>query len=217
MQKARRHTQKDAPTACRRTVSGTISLRCSRCFSPFPHGTGSLSVSCEYLALADGPAGFTQDFSCPALLRIPLRFAWLRVPAFHRLWGAFPSASTHHVSCDIAVLQPRKCLNTSGLGSSPFARHYLRNHNCFLFLRVLRCFSSPRSLISKRCTWSSTKWVTPFGNVRITGRLHLPEPYRSLPRPSSPHRAKASTVCSCFLFLFREIIVVTHYTACPLL
>ena len=38
-----------------------------------PHGTGSLSVSHEYLALADGPAGFTQDFTCPALLRILLR------------------------------------------------------------------------------------------------------------------------------------------------
>jgi hypothetical protein len=32
---------------------------------------------------------------------------------------------------------------SSGLGSSAFARHYLRNHGCFLFLRVLRCFSSP--------------------------------------------------------------------------
>ena len=53
-------------------VSGSISLLCSRFFSPFPHGTGSLSVSGEYLALADGPAGFTQDFSCPALLRIPV-------------------------------------------------------------------------------------------------------------------------------------------------
>ena|GEM_PF-914157 len=30
-----------------------------------------------------------------------------------------------------------------GLGSSAFARHYSRNHCCFLFLRVLRCFSSP--------------------------------------------------------------------------
>ncbi len=30
-----------------------------------------------------------------------------------------------------------------GLGCSPFARHYLGNHCCFLFLRVLRCFSSP--------------------------------------------------------------------------
>jgi hypothetical protein len=31
----------------------------------------------------------------------------------------------------------------AGLGSSPFARRYLGNHGCFLFLRVLRCFSSP--------------------------------------------------------------------------
>ena len=30
-----------------------------------------------------------------------------------------------------------------GLGCSPFARHYLGNHGCFLFLRVLRCFTSP--------------------------------------------------------------------------
>ena len=32
-----------------------------------------------------------------------------------------------------------------GLGFSDFARHYSRNHFCFLFLRVLRCFSSPGS------------------------------------------------------------------------
>ncbi len=55
-------------------VSGSISLLCSRFFSPFPHGTGSLSVSGEYLALADGPARFTQGFSCPALLRILIGF-----------------------------------------------------------------------------------------------------------------------------------------------
>ena len=53
-------------------VSGSFSLPCSGFFSPFPHGTGTLSVSQEYLVLADGPAGFTQGFTCPALLRIPL-------------------------------------------------------------------------------------------------------------------------------------------------
>ena len=73
MQKARRHP-KGAPTACRRMVSGSLSLLYARCFSPFPHGTGSLSVSHEYLALPDGPGRFTQDSSCPALLRIPLGF-----------------------------------------------------------------------------------------------------------------------------------------------
>ena len=35
---------------------------------------------------------------------------------------------------------------SSGLASSDFARHYFRNRYYFLFLWVLRCFSSPRSL-----------------------------------------------------------------------
>ena len=33
----------------------------------------------------------------------------------------------------------------NGLDSSPFARRYSGNRSCFLFLRVLRWFSSPRS------------------------------------------------------------------------
>src|SRR3712207_8609227 len=49
-------------SACRRMGSGTISLFSSKCFSPFPHGTGTLSVSQEYLALPDGPGGFAQDY-----------------------------------------------------------------------------------------------------------------------------------------------------------
>ena len=38
--------------------------------------------------------------------------------------------------------------------------------------------------------------VSPFGNLRIKGCLHLPTAYRSMPRPSSPLVAKASTRCS---------------------
>src|SRR5277367_2033795 len=41
------------------------------CFSPFPHGTSSLSVTREYLGLGGGPPGFTRDFSGPVLLGIP--------------------------------------------------------------------------------------------------------------------------------------------------
>ena len=63
---------KVAPTACRHMISGSFSLLCSRFFSPFPHGTGSLSVSREYLALRDGPRGFGQNFSCSGLLRCRL-------------------------------------------------------------------------------------------------------------------------------------------------
>ena len=57
-----------APTACTHTVSGSISLPSPGFFSPFPHGTCSLSVGQEYLALEDGPPIFRQGFTCPALL-----------------------------------------------------------------------------------------------------------------------------------------------------
>jgi hypothetical protein len=62
-----------APTVCRHPVSGSISLPSSGCFSPFPHGTGSLSVMHEYLGLEGGPPNFRQGFTCPALLMDHLR------------------------------------------------------------------------------------------------------------------------------------------------
>ena len=164
-----------APTACRRMVSGTISLPSSGCFSPFPHGTRPLSVSREYLALPDGPGGFTQGSTCPALLRIPVCLAKLRVRSCHPLRRRFPAASPRYASA-------------TGLGCSPFARHYWGNHCCFLFLGVLRCFSSPRSpphYISAGDRPPGGR-VVPFGNPRIKGHLRLPAAYRSLSRPSSP-------------------------------
>ena len=38
-------------------------------------------------------------------------------------------------------------------------------------------------------------WVAPFGDPGINDRSHLPRAYRSVPRPSSPLSAKASTRC----------------------
>ena len=103
-----------------------------------------------------------------------------------------------------AVLNP-KGISTFGLASSAFARHYSRNLNWFLFLRVLRCFSSPRSL---RLTMYSLSdliffiWVvSQFGNLRIEAYLQLPAAYRSLSRPSSAPDAKAFTLCSLLLEL----------------
>jgi hypothetical protein len=43
------------------------------CFSPFPHGTCSLSVTREYLGLGGGPPRFTRNFSGSVLLGIPPR------------------------------------------------------------------------------------------------------------------------------------------------
>ena len=55
-------------------VSGSISPPSPGYFSPFPYGTGSLSVSDEYLALPDGTGRFAQNFTGSALLRIPLDY-----------------------------------------------------------------------------------------------------------------------------------------------
>ena len=90
-----------------------------------------------------------------------------------------------------------------GLGSSGFARRYSQNRVFFLFLRLLRCFSSPGSL-PYVMDWRMDDRgllcrVSPFGYLRINGYLLLPEAFRSLSRPSSALSAKASTLRS-FLF-----------------
>ncbi len=100
------------------------------------------------------------------------------------------------------VLQPRPRRDGAGLGCCAFARHYLRNHCCFLFLRLLRCFSSPgwhRALRGDRLCGR----VAPFGNPCLSGYLPLGTAYRSLSRPSSPPRAKASFMCPFLLSVFR--------------
>ena len=54
---------------------------------------------------------------------------------------------------------------------------------------------APRFLwIQKRVTRHDSRRVSPFGHLRINAYVRLPEAYRSLSRPSSPVRAKASTV-----------------------
>ena len=113
-------------------------------FSPFPHGTVSLSVTKEYLALRGGPRAFRQGSTCLVLLWILSRFSRFRIRGFHSLWQGLSIPFLLATSIDYTVLTPQSKLH--GLGSSAFARRYLRNHFCFLFLRLLRCFSSPGSL-----------------------------------------------------------------------
>ena len=71
---------------------------------------------------------------------------------------------------------------------------------CFLFLRLLRCFSSAGSRLHTMdsCTVAAgfLQQVSPFRNPRITGYLLLPAAYRSLSRLSSAPSAKASTLRS---------------------
>ena len=55
-------------------------------------------------------------------------------------------------------------------------------------------FALPELCVHPGMTEHDLCRVSPFGNLRITVCLQLPEAYRSLPRPSSPLYAKASTV-----------------------
>ena len=89
------------------------------------------------------------------------------------------------------------CMHT-GLGSSRFARRYSGNRFFFLFLQVLRCFSSLR-LPRFRVTVHNDCWVPPFGNLWINAYLQLPKAYRCSSRPSSAPSAKAFTVRPLFL------------------
>ena len=69
---------------------------------------------------------------------------------------------------------------------------------CFLFLRLLRCFSSPGSLPYVMYWRMDDRGflcrVSPFGNLRVSGYLLLTAAYRSLSRPSSALSAKASSL-----------------------
>ena len=112
--------------------------------------------------------------------------------------AGLPRAIPLSLSVTFAVRTP-ECTH-SGLGSFHFARRYFGNRCFFLFLRLLRCFSSPgsppyvmdwrmddRGLLCR---------VSPFGYLRIDGYLLLPEAFRSLSRLSSALSAKASTLRS---------------------
>jgi hypothetical protein len=68
----------------------------------------------------------------------------LRVRDFHALRSGFPTRFHFLHNVRPEVLQPRQCRNIHGLGYSPFDRHYSENRFFFLFLQVLRCFSSLR-------------------------------------------------------------------------
>ena len=94
----------------------------------------------------------------------------------------------------------RRLSHAHGLASSPFAHHYSGNHCCFLFLRVLRCFTSPRyhqpPYQFRRRQHPMTGAGLPHSETPgSTLGCQLPGAYRRLPRPSSAPDAKASTVC----------------------
>ena len=122
------------PTACKRAVSGTISLPSQGFFSPFPHGTSSLSVASEYLALPDGPGRFPQGSTCPAVLRSHLKVGLhFHIRGCHPLWPAFPDRS---INAFLSLVIIRASRSTSEI-PQPIA-YYLWSCNPALSFRIAR-------------------------------------------------------------------------------
>ena len=158
------HSSKGTPshtngalTDCKRMVSGTLSLP-SR--GTFHHSLTVLSAigHTEYSGLPGGPGRFTADSTSPLLLgntnnTTTHTFTYRTI---HLLRCTIPDASAdvcasrlQSAACNTCAPQhrtrnPCQVSHAHGLASSAIARHYTRNHNCFLLLRVLRCFTSPR-------------------------------------------------------------------------
>jgi hypothetical protein len=133
-------------------------------FSPFPHGTGSLSVDYEYLALEDGPPMFRQDFTCPALLVATLVPPMIfRIRGYHPLWPDFPDRSAKSKAKSCRLFRFRSpLLSESRLISVPPPTEMFQ----FSGFALLTLY------IQMRVTLAG--WVSPFGNPRIKACLPAP-------------------------------------------
>ena len=147
-----------------------------------------------------GPPRFQQDFSCPAVLRNSLRLFRIRVRGYHPVSPAFPGAFCSpiksHVDCPTTPAKPKYCWFGLIRVRSPL----LAESRLIYFPRGTEMFHFPpfatlSLYIQQRVTQTASVWVSPFGHLRIDGCLHLPVAFRSLPRPSSPPCAKASSEC----------------------
>ena len=98
----------------------------------------SLSVTCSYLALEDGPPRFNRGFSCPDLLGYPdAHLLMFRLRDSHPLWSAVPGAFCYTFD---SVIQgpttpagltppvwaiPRSLAATKGISFDFFSSRYL--------------------------------------------------------------------------------------------
>jgi hypothetical protein len=136
-------------------------------FSPFPHGTGSLSVDHEYLALEDGPPIFRQDFTCPALLVAALvPPSSFRVRGCHPLRPPFPERSTTTSAKDGWLFRFRSpLLSESRLISLPPATEMFQFTG---FAPSALCIQAAVTLAGR---------VSPFGHLRINACLPAPRSF----------------------------------------
>ena len=145
-----------------------------------------------------GPPIFRQDCTCPALLEDPAQgFPYGAVTRCGPPFQALPVPLDKTTGL-FRVRSP--LLTESRLMSVPPATEMFQ-------------FAGFASCTYEFSTGYPCGWVAPFGDPGITDCSHLPRAFRSVPRPSSPLSAKASTRCPCFALDHR--IAVTGDAAPP--
>ena len=131
-----------------------------------------------------GPPMFGQDFTCPALLEDTNAF--YPYGAVTRYGPTFQTVPVLTSSATGLVRVRSPLLTESRLMSFPPGTEMFQFPG---FASAAYGFSGGYLL---------AEWVAPFGDPRIKACSRLPKAFRSVPRPSSPLGAKASTRCPCF-------------------
>ena len=94
--------------------------------------------------MPDGPGGFAQDYSCPALLRMPLGPLNVRVQDCHLLRRAFPGASAPHQGTTAWSYYPDGALLHRRFGLFPGRSPLLGESLLFSSPRGTKMFQFPR-------------------------------------------------------------------------
>src|SRR5215470_2424411 len=191
LQKARGHfTSARRPTTLPRLVGTRFQVLfhdpSPGYFSPFPHGTCSLSVTREYLGLGGGPPGFTRDFSGPVLLGIPLGSrkgfayrgitfcadAFLTSSATLAISYSLPDQQLRPSGPATPITQRLLAMTRGRFGLFPFRSPLLRESR-LLSLPVgtemfhFPTFPPPALCVQAGVTGHYARRVSPFGNPRI--------------------------------------------------
>ena len=173
----------------------------------------------KYLALAVSSAGFPQGIRVLRYSRRVTKKTYnFHLRGCHPLWLGFPADSINYIFFNFPSINPPMADEHHSLTTpihnlatmrrfgllpfrSPLLGEYLpalRRDYYFLFLRVLKCFTSPGAQSTSSADFPAKSWkgfpIRKSPDQRSLGTS--PKRIAAKSRPSSPFGIKESTVCS---------------------
>ena len=162
------------------------SLACIQPFGMVPDNSPGISRAPGYSGAGLASRRVSRKGLSPAAARLSRRFRY--APLRPRRRSYYPArASTRAVWAS-----PRSLAATGGIIVIFFSCGYLD-------------VSVPRVRLRYAHAGTQSRRVPPFGHPRVDGHLPLTAAFRSLSRPSSPSRAKASPMCPSSLSFYLSL------------